>query len=65
MARPIVPTNAHVNPQQTLAELKALRTLTTNPATGGAMRVAWTDIWLKSRNWLLAQVADLDRKSVV
>ncbi len=48
-----------LNPKRTLDELKALRALTTNPATNGAMRVAWTDTWLESRAWLRKQVADL------
>jgi hydantoinase/carbamoylase family amidase len=50
---------SHLNPKRTIAELKELRELTTDKSTGGAMRVAWTDTWLRSRAWLREKVADL------
>lgn len=41
-----------LDPKRTVEELKELRALTSDPNTGGAMRVAWTDTWLKAREWL-------------
>ncbi|MDW8396740.1 MAG: Zn-dependent hydrolase [Anaerolineae bacterium] len=41
-----------LDPKRTVEELKELRALTSDPNTGGAMRVAWTDTWLKARAWL-------------
>jgi len=38
-----------LNPKRTIAELKELRSLTADE--NGAQRVAWTDTWLKSRDW--------------
>jgi len=38
-----------LNPQRTIAELKELRTLTSDD--NGAQRVAWTDTWLRAREW--------------
>jgi beta-ureidopropionase / N-carbamoyl-L-amino-acid hydrolase len=38
-----------LNPQRTVAELKELRALTADE--NGAQRVAWTDTWLKARDW--------------
>jgi N-carbamoyl-L-amino-acid hydrolase len=38
-----------LDPQRTIDELKELRTLTTDE--NGAQRVAWTDTWLKARDW--------------
>ena len=49
-----------LNPKRTIAELKDLRALTSAPAPGGAMRVAWTDTWLKARTWLQERAADLN-----
>jgi N-carbamoyl-L-amino-acid hydrolase len=49
----------HLNPKRTVAELKALRGLTSNPPPGGAMRVAWTDTWLQARDWLRERVKSL------
>ncbi len=49
-----------LNPKRTIAELKDLRALTSSPAPGGAMRVAWTDTWLKARTWLRERVTDLN-----
>ena len=42
-----------LNAQQAIAELKELRTLTEDQ--NGAQRVAWTDLWLKSREWFRAK----------
>ncbi len=49
-----------LNPKRTIAELKELRALTSDPTPGGAMRVAWTDTWLKARTWLRERVTDLN-----
>ncbi len=38
-----------LNPQRTIAELKELRALTSDE--NGAQRVAWTDTWIKARDW--------------
>ncbi len=38
-----------LNPKRTIAELKELRALTADEH--GAQRVAWTDSWLKARDW--------------
>ena len=38
-----------LDPEQTVAELKELRELTGDE--NGAQRVAWTDTWLKAREW--------------
>jgi len=38
-----------VDAKRAIAELKELRALTSNDA--GAQRVAWTDTWLKAREW--------------
>ena len=46
-----------LNPQRTVAELKELRALTGDES--GAQRVAWTDTWLKAREWFASKVADL------
>lgn len=46
-----------LEPQRTIAELKELRALTGDEH--GAQRVAWTDIWLKSRDWLRAKLNEL------
>jgi N-carbamoyl-L-amino-acid hydrolase len=47
----------HVNPQRTIAELNELRALTED--SNGAQRVAFTDLWLKSREWFTAKLAGL------
>lgn len=47
----------NLNPQRTVQELKELRTLTANEH--GAQRVAWTDTWLKARDWFKAKLAGL------
>src|SRR5579872_3667891 len=38
-----------INPKRTVEELKELRALTGDE--NGAQRVAWTDTWLKARDW--------------
>lgn len=46
-----------LDPKRTVAELKELRALTGDDA--GAQRVAWTDTWLKARDWFSKKVAGL------
>ena len=46
-----------LNPKRTVAELKELRALTSDE--NGAQRVAWTPMWLKSREWLATKWRDL------
>jgi beta-ureidopropionase / N-carbamoyl-L-amino-acid hydrolase len=46
-----------LNPQRTIAELKEVRALTADE--NGAQRVAWTDTWLKARDWYGKKIADL------
>jgi beta-ureidopropionase / N-carbamoyl-L-amino-acid hydrolase len=46
-----------LNPQRTIAELKELRSLTSNEH--GAQRVAWTDTWLQAREWFAKKLAGL------
>src|SRR5471030_3534888 len=46
-----------VDPKRTIAELKELRALTADE--NGAQRVAWTDMWLKSREWFTSKLGDL------
>jgi N-carbamoyl-L-amino-acid hydrolase len=46
-----------LNPKRTVAELKELRELTADE--NGAQRVAWTDMWLKAREWFASKVKDL------
>jgi len=46
-----------LNPKRAVAELKELRALTADE--NGAQRVAWTDVWLKARQWLAAKVKEL------
>jgi hydantoinase/carbamoylase family amidase len=46
-----------LDPKRTVAELKELRALTADDQ--GAQRVAWTDTWLKARDWLAAKVQQL------
>jgi len=50
---------AHVSidPQRTIAELKELRALTSDE--NGAQRLAWTDTWLKARQWLQSKIKHL------
>ena len=46
-----------VDPKRTVAELKELRALTSDD--NGAQRVAWTDTWLKAREWFGTKLAGL------
>ena len=46
-----------LNPKRTIAELKELRDLTADE--NGAQRVAWTDTWLKAREWFQSKIKDL------
>jgi N-carbamoyl-L-amino-acid hydrolase len=46
-----------LNPKRTVAELQELRALTGDE--NGAQRVAWTDTWLKARDWFAAKVKGL------
>jgi N-carbamoyl-L-amino-acid hydrolase len=46
-----------LNPKRTVAELKELRALTGDE--NGAQRVAWTDTWLKAREWFAEKVKAL------
>ena len=46
-----------LNPKRTVAELKELRALTADE--NGAQRVAWTDTWLKAREWFATKVQGL------
>lgn len=47
----------NLNPKRTVAELKELRALTGDE--NGAQRVAWTDTWLKAREWFASKVKAL------
>jgi beta-ureidopropionase / N-carbamoyl-L-amino-acid hydrolase len=46
-----------LNPKRTVAELKELRALTADE--NGAQRVAWTDTWLKARDWFASKIKGL------
>jgi beta-ureidopropionase / N-carbamoyl-L-amino-acid hydrolase len=46
-----------LNPKRTVSELKELRALTADE--NGAQRVAWTDTWLKAREWFATKMAGL------
>jgi N-carbamoyl-L-amino-acid hydrolase len=46
-----------LEPKRTVAELKELRALTSD--ANGAQRVAWTDTWLKAREWFAGKLAGL------
>ena len=46
-----------LNPQRALADLKELRSLTADD--NGAQRVAWTDTWLRARDWYAKKLAEL------
>jgi N-carbamoyl-L-amino-acid hydrolase len=46
-----------IDPKRTIAELKELRALTSDE--NGAQRVAWTDTWLKARDWFESKLAGL------
>jgi len=49
--------NPLLDPQRTIAELKELRAITGNEL--GAQRVAFTDLWVKARQWLTAKLKEL------
>ena len=46
-----------LNPKRTVAELKELRALTGDE--NGAQRVAWTDTWVKAREWFTSKIKEL------
>lgn len=46
-----------LDPKRTVAELKELRSLTSDEH--GAQRVAWTDTWLRAREWYAKKLAEL------
>src|SRR5438046_1401839 len=46
-----------LDPSRTVSELKELRSLTSD--TNGAQRVAWTDTWLKAREWFASKLREL------
>ena len=46
-----------LNPKRMVAELKELRSLTSDE--NGAQRVAWTDTWLKARDWFASKIKEL------
>jgi N-carbamoyl-L-amino-acid hydrolase len=46
-----------LNPKRTVAELKELRALTADE--NGAQRIAWTDTWLKAREWFASKTKEL------
>jgi hydantoinase/carbamoylase family amidase len=46
-----------LDPRRTVSELKELRALTEDD--NGAQRVAWTDTWLKAREWFRKKLEDL------
>ncbi len=46
-----------VDPARTIAELKELRALTADE--NGSQRVAWTDTWLKAREWFTSKLDGL------
>jgi N-carbamoyl-L-amino-acid hydrolase len=47
----------NLNPKRMVAELKELRSLTADE--NGAQRVAWTDTWLKAREWFASKIKEL------
>jgi len=46
-----------LNPKRTVSELKELRSLTSDE--NGAQRLAWSDTWLKARDWFATKIKDL------
>jgi hydantoinase/carbamoylase family amidase len=46
-----------LDPKRTVAELKELRNLTADD--NGAQRIAWTDTWLKAREWFQSKIKGL------
>src|ERR1041385_4605016 len=53
----MAPMSSLLNPKRTVAELKELRALTGDE--NGAQRVAFTQTWLKAREFLRSKVAGL------
>jgi acetylornithine deacetylase/succinyl-diaminopimelate desuccinylase-like protein len=49
--------NSSLNPHRTVAELKELRALTGDE--NGAQRVAFTPMWVKTRDWLKKKLSEL------
>lgn len=47
----------NLNPKRTVAELKELRALSADQ--NGAQRLAWSDMWLKAREWFTAKLDGL------
>src|SRR5580704_7658281 len=47
----------NLNPKRTIADLKELRALTADE--NGAQRIAWSDMWLKAREWFTSKLAGL------
>jgi len=52
-----MPMNAYVDPRRTIAELKELRSLTSDE--NGAQRVAFTRTWVETRAWLRSKLEGL------
>jgi N-carbamoyl-L-amino-acid hydrolase len=46
-----------LNPRRTIAELKELRALSADE--NGAQRVAWTALWMQTRDWFAGKLAQL------
>src|SRR3981081_779687 len=46
-----------LDPKRTISELKELRTLTADD--NGAQRIAWSDTWLKARQWFSSKLQGL------
>jgi N-carbamoyl-L-amino-acid hydrolase len=46
-----------LEPERTIAELKELRALTSDQS--GAQRLAWSDTWLKAREWFASKLTGL------
>ena len=55
--------SASIDPRRTIAELKELRALTADE--NGAQRLAWTDTWLKAREWFTSKLARLAGGSTI
>ena len=47
----------NLSPKRTVADLKELRALTADE--NGAQRIAWSDMWLKAREWFTSKLAGL------
>lgn len=54
---PLIYNPISMDTQQTIAELHQLRALTGD--ANGAQRVAWTPVWMKSREWFTSKLAGL------